>query len=69
MKAGPRAAQGQGPVMLDTVWALNEGDSLYIWEDGQKVGAKTKAQWVNLEGNWCLLNPGVIAQLVTLLSL
>lgn len=44
MKAGPGAAQGQGPVTLDTVRALNEGESLYLGEDGQKVEAKTKAR-------------------------
>ena len=51
MKAGPGAAQGQGPVMLDTVWALNEGESLYVREDGQKMGVKMKALRPNLEGS------------------
>lgn len=67
MKAGPGAAQGQGPVTLDTVQALNEGESLYLIEDGQKVGVKMKAQRPKLEGSRCLPNPEGTAQLLTLL--
>jgi len=51
MKAGPGAAQGQSPVTLDTVRALNEGESLYLREDGQEVGVNMKAQRPNLEGS------------------
>lgn len=51
MKAGSGAAQGQGPVTLDPVRALNEGASLCLREDGQKVGVKMKARRPNLEGS------------------
>lgn len=67
MKAGPGAAQGQGPVTLDTVRALNEGESLYLGEDGQKVEAKMKARRPNFEESWCPPNPGGTAQLLNLL--
>ncbi|TRZ17702.1 hypothetical protein HGM15179_009420, partial [Zosterops borbonicus] len=33
---GPGAVWGRGPVTLDTVWALNEGETPYLQEDGQK---------------------------------
>lgn len=51
MEAGPGAVQGRGPGTLDTVWALNEGQSLYLQEDGLKVGGKRKAWWSYLEGS------------------
>lgn len=36
---------------LGTVWALNGGQSLYLQEDGQKLGGKRKAWWSYLEGS------------------
>lgn len=69
MEAGPGAAPGQGPVTLDTVRAPNEGVRLYLGEDGQGLGAKMKAQQLNLEQGKRLLNPGTISQLLTLLHL
>lgn len=50
MGAGPGAVWGRGPVTLDTVGTLNEGETLYLQEDGQKVGGEIKAWWSHLEG-------------------